>query len=75
MEDVELSIRLNRLGKQVYLYGNAMVSARRWDQKGSKNAVLVIWLVILYLVKSLGGTPDTSELYRRYYNIKNGRHS
>jgi glycosyltransferase involved in cell wall biosynthesis len=75
MEDVELSIRLNRLGKQVYLYGNAMVSARRWDQKGSKNAVLIIWLVILYLVKRLRGTPDTSELYRRYYNIKNGRHS
>lgn len=75
MEDIELSIRLNRLGKQVYLYGNAMASARRWDKKGSKNAVLIIWLVILYLVKRLRGTPDTSEFYRLYYNIKNGRHS
>lgn len=75
MEDIELSIRLNRLGKQVYLYGNAMVSARRWDQKGSKNAVLIIWLVIVYLVKRLRGTPDTSEFYRRYYNIKNKQHS
>ncbi len=53
VEDVELSIHLNRLGKQAYLYGNAMVPARRWGEKDSKNAVLIICLAILYLVKRM----------------------
>ncbi len=75
MEDVELSIRLNRLGKQVYLYGNVLVSVRRWEKKGSKNAALIIRLVILYFIKRLKGTPDTSEFYRLYYNLKIGRPS
>jgi len=75
MEDIELSIRLHRLGKQVHMYGHAIVSARRWQKKGSKNAVLIIRLVILYFIRRLMKMPDTSEFYRLYYNIKNERPS
>ncbi len=70
MEDVELSIRLNRLGKQVYLCGNVMVSARRWQKKGSKNAVLIIRLLVIYLFKRIWGGPDSVEMYKAYYCTK-----
>jgi glycosyltransferase involved in cell wall biosynthesis len=70
MEDVELSVRLNRLGKQVYLYGNAMVSARRWQKKGSKNAVLIIRLLVMYLIQRLRSNPKAAvEMYKAYYGI------
>jgi glycosyltransferase involved in cell wall biosynthesis len=71
MEDVELSIRLHRLGKQVYLYGGAMVSVRRWQKTGSQNAVLIIRLLVMYLIQRLRSAPKAAtEMYKAYYGIK-----
>ncbi len=67
MEDVELSIRLGTLGPQVFLFGNARVSTRRWESLGAKNAFWVIARVAWYLTKRILGTPDTRGMYRSYY--------
>jgi glycosyltransferase involved in cell wall biosynthesis len=67
MEDVEFSIRLRRLGRCAYLFGNVCVSIRRWEQKGFRNAAWVFAEVFKYLVKRLWATPDAADLYRRYY--------
>jgi len=67
MEDVELSIRLNRLGKQTFLFGGALVSTRRWEDAGFHNAVWVIFHVCGYLIRRLWSAPDTVALYKKYY--------
>lgn len=67
MEDVELSIRLKRLGRQTYLFGQALISPRRWKEKGFRNTVLILRLCALYLWKRSIGTPDTATMYSRYY--------
>jgi glycosyltransferase involved in cell wall biosynthesis len=67
MEDVEFSIRLHRLGRRTYLFGNALASTRRWEQMGYRNAGWVIKNVAIYLVRRLLQRPDTSRIYRRYY--------
>ena len=67
MEDVEFGIRLYKLGPQVFLFGNAQVSDRRWESRGFENAVSVINRVAFYLVRRLRGTPDTKAMYRSYY--------
>lgn len=67
MEDVEFSIRLHRLGRRTYLFGNALASTRRWEQMGYRNAGWVIKNVAIYLVLRLRKKPDTSRIYRRYY--------
>ena len=67
MEDVEFGIRLHRLGKQVYLFGENLISARRWDRAGYGNAFLIVYRVSAYLLKRVRGTPDTEALYRLYY--------
>lgn len=68
MEDVEISIRLHRLGRQIYLFGDALVSARRWDRIGFRNAPWVFRQVTAYLVRRLWSQPDTAKLYRKYYH-------
>ncbi len=68
MEDVELSIRLAGLGRQVHLFEKVTVSSRRWQQKGATNGLMVIGQVALYLVKRLRGVPDTAGIYKRYYS-------
>ncbi|MCG6879857.1 MAG: glycosyltransferase [Deltaproteobacteria bacterium] len=70
MEDVEFGIRLSKLGPQVYLFGNALVSPRRWKTRGFGNAFTVITGVGSYLLKRPGGTPDTKAMYRSYYGKK-----
>lgn len=76
MEDVEFSIKLNSLGKQVFLFGRAVVSARRWERLGSKNSALIIWLFIKYIIKRLFTSRqsykilDTVSFYEKYYKLK-----
>ncbi|CAB5155865.1 hypothetical protein D3OALGB2SA_5102 [Olavius algarvensis associated proteobacterium Delta 3] len=67
MEDVELSLRLNRLGRQTYLFGTASISARRWEAAGFGRAALIVRLVVEYLVARCCGRLETTEMYRRYY--------
>ncbi|RJP95319.1 MAG: glycosyltransferase [Desulfobacteraceae bacterium] len=70
MEDVELSIRLHRLGKQTFLFGGALVSIRRWEKAGFHNALWVIGHVCEYLIRRLWSAPDTVALYKKYYKNK-----
>jgi hypothetical protein len=69
MEDVEISLRLQGLGRVVFLWGNGIVSARHWLAEGSRRAVLVARLLAGYLLARLLGTPDAVGMYRRYYTI------
>jgi glycosyl transferase family 2/glycosyl transferase family 87 len=73
MEDAEFGIRLHGLGPQVFLFGSARVSPRRWEVRGFGNAVSVIARVGLYLLRRMGGTPDTKAMYRSYYGKRNLR--
>ncbi|MDA8405050.1 MAG: hypothetical protein M0Z56_12790 [Desulfobacteraceae bacterium] len=68
MEDVELSIRPHRLGKQTFLFGGALVSTRRWEKAGFHNAVWVTIHVREYLIRRPWSVPDTVALYKKYYN-------
>jgi len=71
MEDVEFSIRLHRLGKQVYLFDGVMVSTRRWENVASRNSLWVFVRVVEYLIYRLWSDPDTANLYRKYYGCGN----
>ena len=71
MEDVEFSIRLRHLGHVTYLFGKAIASTRRWKRIGFLNAVWVIKNVVVYLIRRLIQTPETAEIYRRYYPSSN----
>jgi hypothetical protein len=69
MEDVELSLRLKRIGRAVYLKRGVTVSGRRW-QNGSfmRNFLMVVGLFFRYLLKRrLGLNPDERRYYRKYY--------
>jgi glycosyltransferase involved in cell wall biosynthesis len=68
MEDVEFSLRLYRMGRQVFLFGDALVSARRWQSAGFGNAVSVVLRMTDYLWKRLWGEPDTLAMYQKYYH-------
>jgi hypothetical protein len=67
MEDVELSLRLSRLGRTVFLWGDACVSARRWQERPLARCGLVLRLVATYLVTRLWDRADPVGLYARYY--------
>lgn len=67
MEDVELSLRMQRLGRVTFLFGDARISARRWTAGLSRRGGLVVWLVAAYFLRRLWGTPDTAGMFRRYY--------
>jgi hypothetical protein len=69
MEDVEFSIRLHRLGRRTYLFGNALASTRRWETVGGKNAAWVIQNVAVFLFRRLIQQPDTARIYRQYYGF------
>ena len=69
MEDVELSLRLKRLGRPVYLKRGVTVSGRRW-QDGSflENFRIVVGLFFRYLLeRRLGLIRDERGYYQRYY--------
>lgn len=72
MEDVELSLRLKRMGRPVYLKRGVTVSGRRW-QDGSfrKNIWLVVGLFFRYLLeRRIGLNTDGKTYYRKYYRIQ-----
>jgi len=68
MEDVEFSLRLHRSGRQTFLFGETLTSARRWQTKGYRRSFLVVWMCTGYLWKRLRGKADTLAMYRRYYD-------
>ena len=67
MEDVELSLRLRRLGRLTFLWQDNEVSARRWREGSSARARLVLRLLARFLFARCIGEVDTQTLYRRYY--------
>ncbi|MCP4686711.1 MAG: glycosyltransferase [Desulfobacterales bacterium] len=67
MEDVEISLKLSGMGRQVFLFGDFRVSARRWNKKGHKNFTSVLCLTSAYLWRRLRGPVDTRAMYREYY--------
>lgn len=68
MEDVELSLRLQGLGRTAFLFGEAWISPRRWRANVSRRAGLVIRLFLTYLwQRGLGRRPDTLAMYIQYY--------
>lgn len=75
MEDVELSMRLNRFGRCVYLFGGARVSTRGWSARGYGNAVTVIRLFAVYLFQRIWKQPDAVAMYRRYYRLSDSKKS
>ncbi|MFH1155988.1 MAG: hypothetical protein V1793_19450 [Pseudomonadota bacterium] len=70
MEDVELSIRLRSLGRQVFLNRMASVSARRWEKRGSGNGLLILRLLIRYFLRRPFGQPEPALFYPAYYGKK-----
>jgi rSAM/selenodomain-associated transferase 2 len=70
MEDVELSLRLKRVGRTVYLRKGVAVSGRRW-RTGCflGNLWKVVRLFFRYLLERRLGRSQTSgqECYRMYY--------
>ena len=69
MEDVELSLRLKRIGRAIYLKRGVIVSGRRWQRGSSgRNFLMVVGLFFRYLLKRrLGLNPDERGYYRKYY--------
>jgi rSAM/selenodomain-associated transferase 2 len=69
MEDVELSLRLKRIGRAIYLKRGVTVSGRRWQRGFSRrNFLMVVGLFFRYLLKRrLGLNPDERRDYRKYY--------
>ena len=67
MEDVEFGLRLHRFGRQTFLFGEAMVSARRWQSSGYRRSLLVVDLVARYLCLRLFGRADARAMYEKYY--------
>jgi len=70
MEDVELCLRLNKLGRQVYLFGDVVISARDWLSAGRGRAFLILRLFFTYVIKRFFGRADSLEMYQRYYQSK-----
>jgi rSAM/selenodomain-associated transferase 2 len=62
MEDVELSARLRRLGRPVCLRARVLVSARRWQARGTLRTIVLMWR--LRLAYFLGADP--ARLAERY---------
>ncbi|MBI3838720.1 MAG: TIGR04283 family arsenosugar biosynthesis glycosyltransferase [Planctomycetia bacterium] len=65
MEDVELSRRLRRLGRPIYLDYPVVVSARRFARLGWCRAILANYCI--RLAYRLCGLRASEALYRRYY--------
>ena len=67
MEDVELSLRLQRHGRTAFLWTANRVSARQWQRGRAARAGLILRLFAGYLLRRLRGPVDTRAMYRRYY--------
>lgn len=62
MEDIELSKRLKRVSRPLCLAARVTTSGRRWEQRGTIRAILLMWR--LRLAYFLGAEP--AALARRY---------
>lgn len=67
MEDVEFSLRLPKYGRTTFLFGDAIVSTRRWKRKGIRNFFQVLVLFAGYLIRRPFMVPDTVDMYKKYY--------
>ena len=70
MEDVELALRLKRIGRPLYIADGVVVSDRRWARGGTRiNVLTVIRLFVRYLLLRRLGVDlgDNRRFYRRYY--------
>jgi rSAM/selenodomain-associated transferase 2 len=70
MEDIELSLRMKKIGSVCYLPKGIIVSNRRWLKHGfSSNFFTVIWLCVIYLYKRKKGIDmnDGRTFYEKYY--------
>jgi rSAM/selenodomain-associated transferase 2 len=71
MEDVELSLRLKRMGRPVYLRRGVALSGRRWqDGTFRKNIRLVVGLFFRYLLERRLGQVKDGSYYQKYYESK-----
>ncbi len=68
MEDVELSLRLGRVGRTVLLDGGIQNSERQWKQHFFKRIGLILRLVSIFHVNRLLRRDVTAQLYAKYYN-------
>jgi hypothetical protein len=67
MEDVEMSLRLQRLGRVIHLFGGARISDRRWRSGITGRTLLVLKLFFTYMAVRPFTRPDAAGMYRRYY--------
>ena len=70
MEDVELSLRLKRFGRPLFIRPGVRVAARRWMQRGFLgNAARVLALFVRFLVERrlCGADGIRTDYYRKYY--------
>ncbi|MDJ0989405.1 MAG: glycosyltransferase family 2 protein [Desulfobacterales bacterium] len=70
MEDVELALRMKRIGRPLYIADGVRVSDRRWAKgRVGSNARTVIGLFVRYLLLRRLGVDlgDNRRFYRRYY--------
>lgn len=63
MEDIELSVRLRRVGRPACLAARATTSGRRWERDGAWRTILLMWRLRFAYWR---GAPP-AELHRRYY--------
>jgi rSAM/selenodomain-associated transferase 2 len=70
MEDVELSMRMKRFGRPLFVRRGVQVSQRRWVRRGfADNFWKVVTLFIRYLVERRmnGAAGIRTDYYRKYY--------
>ena len=71
MEDVEVSLRLNEIGRIEYLGMEWEVSARKWDQNFKGRFWTVIWLMMRYHWTRRRSWEEAAELseqlFKEYY--------
>lgn len=67
MEDVELSLRLGRLGRRVFLWGGAVVSNYKWDAGFAKQFFKVLFLCSVFFMRKICRVMKTEDLYNLYY--------
>jgi hypothetical protein len=73
MEDVELAMRINAAGPAVWTRTRVYVSTRRYKTVGLwRGALSVVELTIAYLFNRRWRDEiiDTTDVYKKYYNIK-----
>jgi rSAM/selenodomain-associated transferase 2 len=63
MEDIELSVRLRRIGRPACLAACVVTSGRRWERDGAWRTILLMWRLRFAYWR---GAPP-ADLHRRYY--------